>query len=401
MADHQATAFLRPGHSDRVLAGHPWIYEKSIRHYTRPPSDGELIQVKDSRKRFLGVGFHNSMSRVRIRMAASTRVAIDTVYFSNRIQDAQTFRQKHFPGHPCYRVVNAESDGLGGLIVDKYGDTLSVQISSLAFDQRKTDILEALTDAFPGRPIVENHDARYRRFEGLPEIPAPPPDRPQHLMIQAKINDLEFAVDLGSGHKTGAYLDQQANYQAIGNLVANLTAPRVLDCFSYQGGFALHAAKHGAKEVLGLEQNHDAVERAQENAKTNNLSDACRFENVNVFDWFKETGSSTTAAGSFDMIILDPPSFTRSRANLANAARGYKEIHLRALRLLRPGGILSTFSCSHHVEREFFLDIVRESAFDARRQLRLLRSHEQPLDHPVLPAIPETEYLKGYSFEVV
>lgn len=401
MASQQATAFLRPGHSDRVLAGHPWIYEKSIRHYTRPPADGELIQVKDSRKRFLGVGFHNSQSRVRIRMAASRRVATDTAYFSERIEDAQSFRQKHFPGHECYRVVNAESDRLGGLIVDRYGDTLSVQILSLAFVQRRNEILAALTGAFPERRIIESHDAKYRRFEGLPEPPSQPTDCPQNYTIQARINDLNFAFDLGSGHKTGAYLDQQANYRAIGELVAMLGAPRVIDCFSYQGGFALHAAKSGAKTVLGLEQNSDAVIRARENARINNLTDACRFESANVFDWFKETGSSTAAAGSFDMIILDPPSFTRSRANLANAARGYKEIHLRALRLLRPGGILSTFSCSHHVEREFFLDVIRESALDARRRLRLVRSHEQPLDHPILPAVPETEYLKGFSFEAL
>lgn len=397
MANQQTTAFLRPGHSERALAGHPWIYAKSIQRYTQPPTDGELVQVRDSRKRFIGMGFHNSQSRVRIRMAALQRIEVNADYFAARIQAAADFRDKHYPDRECFRVINAESDGLGGLIVDKYGDTLSVQISSLAFNQRRTDILKTLCDAFPDCRLVETHDAGYRRFEGLPEAPT----AEHHPATTARINELSFAVSLVSGHKTGAYLDQQGNYQAVGELVAGLRSPRVLDCFSYEGGFALHAARHGASQTLGLEQNALAVARAGENARTNNLDGACHFDCVNVFDWFKTTTASNEDAGAFDMIILDPPSFTRSRGNLANAARGYKEIHLRALRLLKPGGILTTFSCSHHVDRAFFLDVIRESAFDARRQLRLLRTHDQPLDHPILPAVPETEYLKGFSFEAL
>ena len=395
MSSQPTTAILRPGHAERVSAGHPWIYERSIQRFTREPADGEVVQVKDSRKRFVGIGFHNSKCRVRIRMAAAERVPVDQAYFEERIRAAMAFREKHLSPRDCYRVVNAEGDFLGGLVVDKYCDILAVQISSLAFNQRRKELLNALNACLPGHRIIEIHDAGYRRFEGLPETPETSEKSVSPGRAEISINGLHFSLDLNAGHKTGAYLDQQANYLEVGAITNRLQEPRVLDCFSYQGGFSLHAAKHGAIEVLGLEQNAEAVELARANATRNHLDDQVRFEQANVFDWFKSSPKE-----GFDMIILDPPSFTRSRANLPNAARGYKEIHLRALRLLKPGGILTTFSCSHHASREFFLEVICESAFDARRQLRLIANHAQPIDHPTLPAVPETDYLKGFSFVV-
>lgn len=396
-----ATASLKPGHADRIIAGHPWIFEKSIQRLSKEPEDGDVVQVKDSRKRFVGIGFYNSRSRVRIRLASSERENIDQAWFESRIRAAFAYRQKHLPQLSCFRVVNAEGDFLGGLIIDKFEEVLAVQISSLAFDQRRDEILRALAAVFPECRIVENFDAGFRKFEGLPEAKTTEGAADDPREVQADINGLRFQLNFQSGHKTGAYLDQQFNYRSVGDIVGRMDTPRVLDCFSYEGGFALHAAQRGAAEVTGLEQNEDAVARAGANAKANGLAEVCRFEAVNVFDWFKEATKKNAATKHFDAIILDPPSFTRSRANLANAARGYKEIHLRALRLLKRGGILTTFSCSHHVHREFFLDVIREAAFDARRQLRIVETHEQAPDHPILPFVPETEYLKGFSFEIV
>lgn len=382
-----------------MIAGHPWIFEKSIQRLSHAPEDGELIQIKDSRKRFIGIGFYNSRCRVRIRVAANKRVTVDQHYFEEYIRSALSHRQRHLPGISAFRVVNAESDYLGGLVVDKYDRLLSIQISSLAFDRRRDLIHGALRNIFPDHEIFEGVDSNFRRFEGLEHIPSPtaqiPPD------FDLTLNDLRFLLDFNSHHKTGAYLDQQFNYREVGRLVGQMEQPRVLDCFSYQGGFSLHAAQAGASRVLGLEQSSTAVDRSRHNAIANGFENICHFQCVNVFDWFKSAEFIKFVDDPFDAVILDPPSFTRSRANLPNAARGYKEIHLRALRVLRRGGLLSTFSCSHHVDHDFFLAVILDAARDTGRQLRLILPHSQPLDHPVLPAIPETEYLRGFTFEVL
>lgn len=397
-------ALLKPGHADRVVAGHPWIFESSILRLTREASDGEVIQVKDHRKRFLGLGFYNSRSRIQIRMISRQRNVIDQDFFEGRIREALQFRKTYTPEFSSFRVVNSESDFLSGLIVDKYANFLVVQISSLALDQRKNEIHAALKRVFPDCEVVEKNDASFRKFEGLEPDAEPPGGETKERRVAIELNGLQFDVDLTDGHKTGAYLDQQFNYQAVAKLCGRLERPRILDCFTYRGGFALHAAKMGAPEILGLDQSSQAVEAALEHARMNGLAKQCRFETANVFDWLKEaTAQRSASAGleTYDAIILDPPSFTRTRSNLANAARGYKEIHLRALRLLKPGGILATFSCSHHITRELFKDIILDSAHDAHRRIRLLDSYSQSLDHPIIPTIPETEYLKGFAFEAL
>lgn len=397
-------ALIKPGHADRIVAGHPWIFASSILRMTREASDGDVVQVKDHRKRFLGLGLYNSRSKIQIRMISRERITIDQKFFERRIREALQFREKYLPQLSSFRVVNAESDFLSGLIVDKYADRLVVQISSLAFDQRKAEILAALTDVFPDCQVLEKHDASFRKFEGLdPETETPAPKIPDE-QIDIVMNGLNFSINLAEGHKTGAYLDQQSNYRSVAALFAQVGQPRVLDCFTYRGGFALHAAKSGAREILGLDQSASAIEAARTNAEQNGLAERCHFEAVNVFDWLKKKTSSKIPTGEreqFDAIVLDPPSFTRSRANLNNAARGYKEIHLRAMKLLKAGGLLATFSCSHHIQRDFFEDIIMDSAYDAKRTMRLLETYGQPLDHPVIPSIPETEYLKGFSFEVL
>lgn len=398
--DSIPTVILKPGEADRAIAGHPWIYAGEILRVTQPPADGDIVQVKDHRQRLIGAGFFNSKSKIHVRLLAPDRVEADAAFFETRIRAALAVRRKHLPEATSFRVVNAESDFLSGLIVDKYEDVLVLQITSLGMDQRKAHIVAALQKIFSPRAIVERSDAPSRKFEGLTEA--------NGILTGAfegkcsvTLNGLKFDVDLQEGHKTGMYLDQQANYQAVS---AFAKGGQVLDCFSFLGGFGLHAARAGAAHVHLLDQSAPAIEASQKNAAANGLADKCSFETVNVFDWLKANTAvkpHEKVIPRFDFIILDPPSFTRNRASVPDALRGYKEIHLRALKLLKPGGTLATFCCSHHVSAELFYDTLLSAAFDTRKLLRRIATYSQSPDHPVIPMIPETEYLKGFTFEVV
>ena len=277
---------------------------------------------------------------------------------------------------------------------------LVVQISALGMDLRKALIVAALQKIFSPRAILERSEAASRKFEGLPEangVLAGEFTGP----LTVNLNGLKFETDPVAGHKTGLYLDQQGNYQAVSRFAKDA---QVLDCFSFLGGFGLHAARAGAAHVHLLDQSADAIAASQRNAAANGLSENCSFETTNVFDWLKaqtRTGPSEKLVPKFDLIVLDPPSFTRNRASVPDALRGYKEIHLRALKLLRPGGTLATFCCSHHVDAGLFQDTVLSAAYDARKILRRVATYAQALDHPIIPMIPETEYLKGFAFELV
>ncbi len=397
------TVLLKPGEADRVLAGHPWIYHGSILRLTAPTADGALVQVKDHRQRFLGMGFYNSKSKINVRVIAPERVPVDQAFFEQRIRAALAVRQKHLPEASSFRVVNAESDLLSGLIVDKYEDVLVVQVSALGMDQRKAGIIGALQAIFAPRAIVERSDVASRKFEGLPEaqgvVAGSAPGE-----IPVRLNGLVFYTDLLAGHKTGLYLDQQLNYRRVGEIVAQTPGAQVLDAFTFLGGFALHAARAGAAQVQALDQSAEATAAAARNAAANGLAEKCAFEATNVFDWLKAhtlAKPHEKVIPRFDVIVLDPPSFTRNRAAVPDALRGYKEIHLRALKLLKPGGTLVTFCCSHHIDASLFQDAILAAAFDAHRLLRRVAAFSQSPDHPVIPAIPETEYLKGFAFELV
>ena len=384
------------------MAGHPWIYQGSILRLTQPVGDGDVVQVKDHRQRMLGVGFFNSKSRIHVRMIAQDRVEVNQSFFEMRIRAALAVRQRHLPQASSFRVVNSESDLLSGLIVDKYEDVLVLQTSALGMDRRKAEILSALQVIFSPRAIVERNEVASRKFEGLPDASGLLAGSLEGE-VMVKLNGLQFAANLLTGHKTGLYLDQQANYQRVAGIVPLSPGASVLDCFSFLGGFGLHAARAGAAHVILLDQSAEAVEAAKRNAQLNGLAEKCSFETVNVFDWLK---AETTAKPNekviprFDLIILDPPSFTRNRASVPDALRGYKEIHLRALKLLKPGGTLATFCCSHHVSAELFQEVILAAAYDAHRLLRRTANFGQSADHPVIPAIPETEYLKGFAFEI-
>jgi 23S rRNA (cytosine1962-C5)-methyltransferase len=394
------TILLKPGEADRIIAGHPWVYANEIFRATQTPADGELVQVKDSRQRFLGTGFFNSKSKIHVRVLSPERVEVNEGFFEERIRTALEIRKRHLPDATSFRVVSAEGDFLSGLIVDKYEDVLVVQISSLGMDKRKAQIVAALQKVFSPRAILERSDMASRKFEGLTEANGVLSGEPVEK-ISVNLNGLKFETDLVAGHKTGLYLDQQANYQAVSQFAKGA---QVLDCFSFLGGFGLHAARAGAAHVHLLDQSAEAIEASKRNAAANGLAEKCSFDAINVFDWLKANTAvkpHERVIPRFDLIILDPPSFTRNRASVPDALRGYKEIHLRALKLLKPGGVLATFCCSHHVGAELFQDSLLSAAFDTRRILRRVATYAQSPDHPIIPMIPETEYLKGFAFEIV
>jgi 23S rRNA (cytosine1962-C5)-methyltransferase len=393
------TVLLKPGEADRLIAGHPWVYAGNIMRITAPVEDGGVVQVKDHRQRLIGVGVYNSKSKINVRLLDTDRTDIDEAFFEERIRAALALRWKHLPGATSYRVVNAESDFLSGLIVDKYEDVLVVQTSSLGMDLRKAQIVSVLQRVLTPRAILERNEMASRKFEGLPEVSGVlAGDAPGEVTIN--LNGVRMPLNLQAGHKTGYYLDQQVNYRLVSEMARG---GRVLDCFCFLGGFSLHAARAGAEHVHGLDQSADAIAAATRNAELNGVSDKCSFEATNVFDWLKaqtSVGPHEKVVPRYDLIILDPPSFTRNRASIPDALRGYKEIHLRALKLLKAGGTLATFCCSHHIDAVLFQNVILDAAYDARKLLRKIATYTQSPDHPVIPAIPETEYLKGYAFEL-
>ncbi len=397
------TVILKRGESDRLIAGHPWIYEGAISQLNGKPADGDVVTVKDHRGGFIGVGFYNSKSKIAVRVLAYEQVQIDELFFESRFRQALEVRKRHMPQATSFRIVNAESDYLSGLIVDKYEDVLVIQVSALGMELRKSQIVTVLQELFKPRAIIERSDIASRKFEGLEPTEGVLAGELTGT-VRVNMNGLIFEIDLLKGQKTGLYLDQQINHARVAELVLRLSQPTVLDCFSFVGGFGLHCARAGAAHVHMLEQSTDAVAASLHNAAENGLADKCSAEAVNVFDWLSahtKIGPHERPVPKFDLIVLDPPSFTRNRAAVPNALRGYKEIHVRALKLLRPGGVLVTFCCSHHVDAATFKDVILSAAWDCRKIMRQIATYTQSPDHPIIPMIPETEYLKGFAFELV
>lgn len=396
------TVLLRPGEAERVAAGHPWIYKGMILRVNGSVAAGDVVQVKDHRERFVGVGFYNARSNIVVRVLAADRVTIDEAFFERRFRAAQAVRRRYLPQASSYRLVSAEADFLSGLIVDRYEDVLVLQISSLGMGLRKAMIVDVLQREFSPRAIVERGEHASRRSEGLPEasgvlsgtLSGP---------VNASINGLAFEADVLHGQKTGLYLDQQVNQRSVAGLLEAMPDASVLDCFSFVGGFGLHCAQAGAAAVQMIDQSEDAIAAARRNAAANGLLERCSFRTGNVFDWLKAESSprSGEAAPRFDLVVLDPPPFAPTRAAVPGALRGYKEIHLRALKLVKAGGMLATFCCSHHVDARLFEEVILSAARDVRRIVRRVAVYTQSPDHPIIPAIPETEYLKGFALEVL
>ena len=390
-------AFLKERCLGRIFAGHPWVYESDIQRFDKPPADGGEIIARTVTGGFISAGFYNSKSKIPIRLYSRTKgEKLDEAFFRSRLKAAMALRLQVSGLSACpstFRVVWSEADFLPGLIVDRYEDAWVIQTLTLAMDQRKDMIVSLLQELFGAKAIVERNDVPSREHEGLPLKKGWLVGTGDSKRV-VTLGRGRFEVDLLAGQKTGEYLDQVANQMAVGALT---NGRKVLDCFSYHGGFAIQAALNGAASVHAVDISEDAVAIGRRNAELNGLAQVT-WKAANVFD---DLNARVKAGEAFDVVVLDPPSFTKSRARLEEALRGYKEINLRAFKLLPPGGLLATFGCSHHVDVETFRAVVLDAAFDAHKILRLRGVFGQPADHPVIPAIPETEYLKGFLFEVV
>ncbi len=381
----------------RILHGHDWVYSSEVLKVWGEPRDGDVIAVKDGKDRLLGSAIYNSRSQIIARRFSRQKQDLDADFFQRRITMAVRYRERRGCDPRAARLVWSESDGLPGLIVDRYGDYLVMQTLTLAMDQRKELIVAALKSAINPAGIIERNDAPVRLAEGL-ETHVAVADGTAPSPFWLAIGGSEFELDLLQGQKTGFYLDQVASYSTT---AAHAKGRRVLDCFANQGAFGLACARAGATTVRAVEINADACAQIRKNAAHNQL--AVEVIEQNVFDFLKLADAAAINTGDearYDLIILDPPSFTRTRGKLEDAMRGYKEIHLRALKLLAPDGILATFCCSHHVSRELFMETINDAAVDARRTLRQIATFSQSQDHPILTTHPETEYLKGFLLEL-
>lgn len=374
----------------RLLAGHPWVYSSDVldRGGAEP---GDTVTVEGPQRRPLGTADYSASSQICLRLLSRRVESIDRAWLMGKLRAALDLRLRLVDNSEAYRLVYSEADGLPGLVVDRYGGYLVLQALDQAMDRRLPDVAGCLEDLLAPVGIVVRNDAPVRQKENLPletrVLKGEPPE-----VVSFRMNGLTFHADLLRGQKTGAYLDQRENYQAAQRYARG----RVLDCFTSAGGFALHAARK-AESVEGVDSSAAALRMAELNRAANGLENV-RWVEADVFQLLP---AYVSAGRKFEMVILDPPAFAKSRGALEGAARGYKEINVRALRLLERGGVLVTCSCSHHLSEANFLEIVAEASLDAGRTLRVLERRTQAQDHPILLTVPETHYLKCLILEVV
>ncbi len=383
----------------RILHGHDWVFSSEVLKVFGNPADGDVISLKDGRDKLIGSAIYNSKSQIVARRFSRQRQDLDLDFFKRRIAQAAEYRDRRTINPNLRRIVWSESDGLPGVIVDRYGEFLVLQTLTLAMDQRKELIVEAIVNLFGANTVIERNDSAVRKAEGLEMrtgvLEGPAPSGP----ILIEINEtrqsasLQFEIDLLHGQKTGFYLDQAANYSIVAGFASGR---RVLDCFANQGAFALACARAGAADVAAVEESAENVAAGKKSAERNGLK--VRWIEQDVFGFLR---SAEKAGAEYDLIVLDPPSFTKTKSGLSDALRGYRELHVRAFKLLSKDGLLATFSCSHHVNETAFEKTISDALVDARRSARRLRRFEQALDHPVLPTIPETEYFKGVLLEMM
>lgn len=381
----------------RIFHGHDWVYGSEVRAVFGNPAPGDVVLLKDQRDRYLGSAMYNPKSQIVARRFSRRKQDLDRDFFARRLSQAAMLRERWLPGEEMMRLVWSESDGLPGLIVDRYRDVLVVQTLTLAMYQRLGLIRDILGDLFQPRCILVRNDSPMLVAEGLEqETCVAQGEMPEPFVAEGR--GIKFVVDLATGQKTGLYLDQMQNYQDVARWARGR---RVLDCFCNQGGFALACAKAGATHVTAVDISQEAVASVRRNAALNGVEVEAVAENA--FDFLKRESDAVRQGADprWDMIILDPPSFTRNKKGLTGAMRGYKEIHLRAMQMLPVGGVLSTFCCSHHASSSLFRDTIASAAVDGHSTLRLVATHGQSPDHPILLNLPETEYLKGFTFEMV
>ena len=392
------TATLKKGEGRLLKAGASWIFDNEIASVEGTYENGEILEVRDFDGYPLGKGFINENSKIRIRMMTRNKdQEIDREFLRRRLKDAWEYRKKTVDTESC-RIVFGEADFLPGLIIDKFSDVLVVQSLALGIDRMKETILELLKeilreDGVEIRGVYERSDAKVRLQEGMEKYKGFIGE-PFDTNVEIRENSVRYLVDVKDGQKTGFFLDQKYNRLAIQRLCGGA---KVLDCFTHTGSFALNAALGGADSVLGVDASELGVRQAEENARLNGMSDRVKFLCADVFELLPELERQ---GERYDVIILDPPAFTKSRNSVKNAVKGYREINLRAMKLLRDGGFLATCSCSHFMTYELFTQTIGQAARSAHRRLRQVEYRTQAPDHPILWAADESYYLKFYIFQV-
>ena len=384
---------LRKKIGHRVLNGHPWIFSNEIDLMDDQIEGGDIADVYTSEGKFVGRGYVNPRSTITVRLLTRQREeAIDAAFFHRRISRAWDYRRRLGYVENC-RLIFGEADDMPQLIIDKFNDHFVIQTLALGIDRWKPAIVAALEDIFRPKGIYERNDVPVRELEGLPQqkgfLTAPFDPK-----IRITENGLQFNVDLDKGQKTGYFLDQQDNRRAIRHIVKDAD---VLGAFCYTGTFEIHAAHYGARSVLGLDISASAVQQATENAAINGLQDICSFREINAFDALKQWSREDRR---WDVVMLDPPSFAKTRDNVEKAISGYKEINLRGMKLVKPGGFLVTSSCTNLVQPGLFLDIIDMAARDARRRIRQVEFRAQSADHPIIRGLENTNYLKFLIVQV-
>ena len=398
---------ITPKGEAALVGGHPWVYEGEVTGLSGPVSDGQLVDVISRRGSWLGCGFFNSRSRIRVRvLSPNPNDRYDRAFWRRRIQYAWDYRKTVMGPEDsrCCRVIFGEADGFPGLTVDRFESVLVAQVLCLGMELIKEELFSLLLEVLrsDGQDVVgvyERNDVAIRGLEGMEQgkgwHPVDGEKAPDFTAVDIEENGIRYTVDFENGQKTGFFLDQKYNRQAVAKLARGRT---VLDCFTHTGSFALNAARGGAKHVTAVDVSEFAVACARENARRNGLSDVMECVAANVFDLLPQLEQQPKR---YDFIILDPPAFTKSRKTTQRAMTGYKEINYRAMRLLPRGGYLATCSCSHFATEELFLKMLRSAAKDAGVQLRQIEARQQCCDHPILWGVEETNYLKFYLFQVV
>jgi len=384
--------FLKRKIAQRIANGHPWIFGNEIEKISGDVTAGDIVDVFYSDEKFAGRGYINPKSQIAVRLLTRKKEAINEAFFYEKISRAWEYRKKIGYTENC-RLIFGEADELPALIIDKFNDYFVIQTLSLGIDKWKPAIVTALQSLFNPKGIYERNDVPVRELEGLDQRKGFLSE-PFDTNIIINENGLQFYVDIENGQKSGYFLDQRDNRAAIRNIVKGA---EVLGAFTYTGTFEIHAAHYGAKSVLGLDISANAVEQANKNAQLNGLADICKFQTMNAFDALKNW---TKEGRQYDVVMLDPPAFTKSREHIAKAVAGYKEINLRGMKLLRNGGFLVTSSCTNLVPPDLFLHTIEAAAKDAKKKLRQVVFHAQASDHPIVWGLENTNYLKFLIAEV-
>lgn len=393
-----AVATLKKGEGRTLKAGGAWIFDNEIASVLGSFEDGDIVLVRDFDGYPMGRGFINRKSKIRIRMMTrNCDQEIDDAFLMMRVRDAWEYRKKVTDTGSC-RLIFGEADFLPGFVVDKFSDVLVVQSLALGIDRFKEKLVNMIRqvlaeDGIKIRGVYERSDAKVRSHEGMERVKGFIGE-PFDTLVEIEENGVKYQVDVEDGQKTGFFLDQKYNRRAIQKLCRGA---KVLDCFTHTGSFALNAGVAGAESVLGVDASQLGVRQAEKNAKLNNLSDRVKFLCADVFELLPELEKK---GEKFDVIILDPPAFTKSRSSVKNAVKGYREINLRAMKLLKDGGYLATCSCSHFMTYELFTQTIGQAAHNVHKRLRQVEYRTQAPDHPILWAADESYYLKFYIFQV-